>query len=188
MIHVHATIDIQASPAEVFGLLCDPERKTRLHPEVEVLHAAALTPGPITSGSRIFYRLRTATGVREFHCEISAFEPEHRIEWISDTQPLFRVRQVIEPTATGCRLRHDEWLEGAAPAPAPVNSKWSLAAISETFQHAAGLAMTFRSPEDEQHEALQRSLGLWLENIRGSLEMSRTNHGDDLHALTTIAF
>lgn len=186
MVHVQATINIQASPAEVFRLLCDPERKARLNPDVEVLHAASLTPGPMGVGSRIFYRLRTPNGVCEFHCEISAFETNRVIEWVSDTRPSFRVRQLVEPTATGCQLVHDECLESATPAPVKPR-RWSFTEIAQAFQQAAGLDVP-AAVDDKMQGAMQASLARWLENIRSCLEQSRAESGGGLHAIATVAF
>lgn len=186
MVHVQAAIDIQASPAEVFRLLCDPELKTRLNPDVEVLHAAPVTPGPMAVGSRIFYRLRTANGSCEFHCDVSAIESNHMIEWVSDTRPSFRVRQVVEATAGGCRLVHDEWLETAAPAPAK-SRKWSMDEIAQAFQQAAGFEMP-AAVDDTTQRAMQSGLTRWLENIRAYLEQTRTDAGNDFETILTVAF
>ncbi len=189
MVHVQATITIQASPAEVFRLLCDPELKTRLNPDVELLHAAPLTPGPMCVGSRIFYSIRVPDGARSFHCEVTAFEHNRLIEWRSDTQPAFRVRQGLEPTSTGCRLVHDEWLDTVAPAPATTRG-WSLADIAQAFRQAAGLDMpTLTSDaETDMQRVMQERLGVWLENIRAHLETARCASDGDIHAIATVAF
>jgi uncharacterized protein YndB with AHSA1/START domain len=184
MIHVQATIEINTSPAEVFRLLCDPELKTRLNPDVELLQAAVLSPEPLAVGSRIFYRLRTPHGVSEFHCDVSAFETNRLIEWVSDTQPQFRVRQVIEATTGGCRLIHEETLQTAEPAKP---RKWSLADLAQAFQQAAGLDAP-TAPGENMQQAMQAGLTRWLENMRVFLEAPRPEPDAEFHTISTVAF
>lgn len=192
MVHVQSSIEIQASLAEVFRLLCEPARKTRLNPEVEVIHAELVTPGPMAVGSRIYYNLRVPGGIRSFHCEVTAYEHNRSVEWLSDTRPSFRVRQSLEPTASGCRLVHDEWLAVAAPAAAKPR-RWSLAEITQAFRQAAGLGMPgvpalIGEPLEEMRAAMQNSLAVWLGNIRRHLEVARGEAGIEFDPASTVAF
>jgi len=192
MLHIQSSIEIAASLAETFRLLGDAERKARLNPDIKVLNVAQVTDGPLGPGTRIYYSLETPAGIRNFHCEVVAYEPDRLIEWVSDTQPAFRVRQSLEPTETGCRLVHDEWLAREVAVPKKTR-KWSLFDVADAFREASDLD-TSPAPAagggDEQAllGAMQRSLAVWLGNIKSCLEGPSAETGIDLANLTTVAF
>jgi len=192
MIHMQAAIDIQASTADVFRLLCDPELKARLNPEIELLHAFTETPGPMQVGSRIQYRLLSNGQPREFLCVVTAYEHHRVIEWKSNTHPAFRVRQTVEPASNGCRLIHDEWLETATPS--KVNRPhMSFNDMVQIFQQAAGMDLSAATtlvadPVESTQAAMESSLTRWLENIRAHLEQSQPQTADDFQVISTMAF
>lgn len=189
MLHIQSSIEIAASRAEAFRLLGDAERKARLNPEIEVLNVTQVTDGPLGLGTRIYYSLQTAAGTRNFHCEVVAFELNRLIEWVSDTQPSFRVRQSLEPTATGCRLVHDEWL--AVEVAAPKKTRWSLRHVVEAFEKVSGFDAPSGAPAADAADmraAMQRSLSVWLGNIKSCLEGPCAETGIDLETVSTVAF
>lgn len=191
MLHIQSSIDIETAPAAAFRLLVDAERKARLNPEIEVLNVAQVTDGPLGLGTRVFYSLQTAAGIGNFHCEVVAFEANRLIEWLSDTQPPFRVRQRLEPTATGCRLVHDEWLTVEVATAAPPR-RGSLRELLRAFQQAAGIdaPMAAMAPDGsaELRDTLQRRLTLWLGNIKACLEATPAENRMDLDGASIVAF
>lgn len=190
MLHIHSSIEIRASLAEVFRLLCDPERKTRLNPAIELLHAVPVTPGALAVGSRIFYSLRTRQGQHNFHCQVTAFEPNRLIEWVSDTVPSFRVRQTLEPDGQGCRLLHDEWLT-VARAEQPAQP--SLSELAGLLRRAAGLdAPSMPAPAEEGiarlQTTLEQQLGVWLGNIKAQFEGPEESPAATFETIATLPF
>jgi hypothetical protein len=190
MLHIQSSIEIATSLGEAFRLLGDAERKARLNPEIEVLRVSQVTDGPLGVGTRIYYSLQTPAGTRSFHCEVVAFESNRLIEWVSDTQPLFRVRQSLEPTSRGCRLVHDEWL-AIEVVPPRKQRQWSLLDVAQAFEKVAGFdvpAAGAGGAAGELVDAMQRSLSVWLGNIKSSLEAARPETPIDFTAPSTVAF
>jgi hypothetical protein len=103
--------------------------------------AAVKASGPIQRGSRVKVRFRT--GLRlEFH--ITELEPE-RVFTDEARLPGARLghRHVLEPTATGVRLRNTIYFEGPlAGVWARLGGKRAAAALEEGQRRAAALAAT----------------------------------------------
>lgn len=179
MLHLQSEIECDVPVAEVFRLLCDPARLTRLNPRVRLLNAAVISAGPLAIGSRLRYSLRNAAGVVSFGAEVTAFERERLIEVVSDTQPPFRVRQTLEPTLCGCQLRHEEWLTPDSVQLQVATAERPLLYLLRMLQDATGL---FRPSGEELEQTrcdtlrdeMQRALGVWLQNIKNHLETSAT--------------
>lgn len=174
-LHLRSEIDCDVPVADAFRLLCDPARLTRLNPRVKLLSAALISAGPLAMGSRLRYRLRLLSGTASFGTEVTAFVPDRLIEFVSDTQPPFRVRQTLEPTLYGCQLTHEEWLT-------PDNAQLHAAAeerpllyLLHMLQDAVGLsrpsgAELEQTQRDTLRAEMQDALGAWLRNIKNHLE------------------
>jgi len=192
VIHLRSAIDITASLVDAFRLLTDSESKARLNPGVEVISIIREAGTPLAIGARTFFSLRTPEGVQNFNCAVTAFENNHFIEWLSDTQPGFRVRESVEMTATGCRITHEEWFdefsdESAAPA------QHVLSEIADAFQLAASMnigpvAGQLRDPAIDLQKQLEARLSAWLENIKSHLENADQRSTNELAAETVVAF
>jgi uncharacterized protein YndB with AHSA1/START domain len=175
MLHLQSEIECDVPVADVFRLLCDPVRLTRLNPRVTLLNAAVVSAGPLAAGSRLQYRLRNAAGVVSFGAEVTAFEPGHLIEVVSDTQPPFRVRQTLEPTLHGCQLKHEEWLTPDNAQLQAATAERPLLYLLRMLQHATGLSRPSgeeleQTRSDTLRDEMQRALGVWLQNIKHHLE------------------
>jgi len=184
MLHLRTEIECDVPVANAFRLLCDPERLMRLNPRVNLLSATQISAGPLAVGSRLRYCLRVPAGSVSFDTEVTAFVPDQLIEFVSDTQPPFRVRQTLAPTLYGCQLIHEEWLPPDAAQLQAAGEERPLLYLLRMLQVAVGLSR----PSDEELEQtqretlrdeLQRALGLWLENIKTYLEAAAASltHG-----------
>jgi len=192
MLHLQSSIEIATSLAEAFRLLADAECKARLNPDIEVLKISQVTDGPIGMGTRTFFSLRTDTGIRNFHCEVVGFEPNRYIEWLSDTQPAFRVRQSLELTATGCLLVHDEWLDEQPKTPAQ-DSRGVLFDIADAFQLAASMDISpapahAANPSEDLRLHMQERLAVWLANIKSRLEVPEGRDAFDFTQEIVVGF
>jgi len=192
MLHIQSSIEIETSLAEAYRLLADSERKARLNPDIEVLKIESVTDGPLAVGTRTFHSLRTANGVQKFHSEVVACETNRYIEWLTDTQPAFRVRQSLELTATGCLLVHEEWLDTQPELPA-MDSLGVLLEVAETFRDAASMDLSPRpahvgDPAEGLRHDMQRSLAAWLANIKSHLEVSQNRTEIDFSTEIVVGF
>jgi len=190
MLHLESQIEIDVPAPLAFALLCDPVRKTELNPKVEAVLAANPSTSSLGVGSRIHYRLRTASGYRAFHCTVTAFEPDRLLEVVSDTQPSFRVRQSLEPTLYGCLLRHDEWIDAGRAQIQAGGRERPLPFLLRVLEAAVGHSMpTPEEMEQGQQEILQseleQSLAEWLTNIKVCLESSSQDLPDSDSAVVT---
>jgi len=192
VIHLQSAIEITASLVDAFRLLTDSEAKARLNPGVEVVSIIREAGSPLVVGARTFFSLRTPEGVQNFYCEITAFENNHFIEWISDTLPSFRVRESVELTATGCLLTHEEWFdEDTESASAP--AQHVLAEIADAFQLAASMNIgpvpgQLRDPAIDVQEQLHERLSAWLANIKRHLEDKDQASQSGVESETVVAF
>jgi len=179
MLHLRTEIDCDVPVADAFRLLCDPERLMRLNPQVNLLSAAPISAGPLAVGSRLRYCLRVPAGTTSFVAEVTAFVPDRLIEFVSDTQPPFRVRQTLEPTLYGCQLIHEEWLTPDAAQLQAAGEERPLLYLLRMLQAAVGLSRPSgeeleQTRRETLRDELQRALGLWLQNIKDHLEASAT--------------
>lgn len=191
MIHIHSSIDIDVAPDAVFDLLCDPERKTALNPKVVVLKARRETAGPVGPGTEFFYSLGGDWGAKSFRCRVTAFAADRMIEVVSDTNPPFRVRQTLEPTLTGCRLVHEEWLDLAPRQAQRAAQENPLFYTLKLLQRAAGLTLPTAheldlAADDTLTRQMQCDLAVWLGNIKASLEAEKraSATADDFAVMT----
>jgi hypothetical protein len=182
IVHLSACIDIQASPAKAFGLLCDPARKARLNPAVTVLEAALVSPGPMGRGARLRYRLRMAGGIAAFGCEVTEFEPDRLIEFRSQSPVPFRLRQGVDPRPDGCRLWHEESAEIACPTVGAAAERRTLPYLLRLFGAGAGLfpltpAVIEELQEETIADEMSAELAAWLANIKADLESAGAETG-----------
>jgi len=190
MLHLQAQIEIDVPVSDAFRLLCDPARKTELNPQVELIHAIPVTEGVLAPGSRIRYCLRTAGGVRNFHCTVTALVPDRCIEMVSDTQPPFRVRQTLEATLYGCILQHDEWIDAGRDQVQEAGRQRPLAFLLRLMEEAAAHSMpTASQMDDNQQDTLRaeltEALEGWLGNIKHYLESAGQEVPDGDSAIAT---
>jgi len=180
MLHLRSEIDCDAPVADAFRLLCDPVRLTRLNPRVKKLLSVAPIPaGPLAVGSRLRYRLRLPAGASSFDAEVTAFVPDQLLEFVSDTQPPFRIRQTLEPTLYGCQLIHEEWLTPDTAQLEAAGQERPLLYLLRMLQTAVGLSRPSgeeleQARRETLHDELQRALRLWLRNIKDHLEAAAT--------------
>jgi len=190
MLHLQDQIDIDVPASEAFRLLCDPARKTELHPQVELIQAMLVSDGTLALGSRIHYCLRTPGGIRNFHCTVTAFEADRCIEMVSDTQPPFRVRQTLEPTLYGCTLRHEEWMDAGRNQVQEAGRQRPMAFLLRLMEQAAGHSMPTAlemaaTQQDTLRDELQQTLETWLDNIKAHLETASQALPDSNSAIVT---
>lgn len=108
---VISSAEVAAPPEVVWELLCDPHRFPEL---VEVTDRMVEVPDePMSEG----YTYREYGGLGPFKSEsewtVTEFEPKHRqVHEGDDGSMAFHLVIELEPTDTGCRIRHVLRIEG----------------------------------------------------------------------------
>lgn len=144
------SIDLEAAPTRVWQLVSDISLPARFSSElqsVEWLDDASAA----TVGAR--FRGRNARGSMHWEttCEITAIEPEQRIEWdvLGADEPLATWRFELEPTGDG-GTRLTQW---ARMGPAP-----------------SGLSPMIAAEPEREEELVEMRLGMWRRDMRANLE------------------
>jgi hypothetical protein len=174
-------VEIAASPAAVFALVCDPEAKARLNPSVQVIRVEAEQAGPLREGSAIFFRLQKGHRVFEYRTRCLRLIPDRLLETLAELPSRFRVRVELTPIPGGTRLEHREeceidpaMLEGL-PVSRRAERAWRFMhlltfivpeLVRETY------TILLRERADALRVVLQRELRHWLEAIKRHLESS----------------
>lgn len=174
MARLHASIDIMASPRVVFSLVEDLVQMIRLNPSVKVLGIAKETNGPVNVGTTFICRLVVAGKITEHRCQCTGFIPGKVMETVSDTNPKFHVRTVVEPIPGGTRLTHEEFftLPGLM-FPIPQANGWLGKLLRFMFGDKRELKQdpeSIAADEAELESMLQPRLISWLNRIKNYLE------------------
>lgn len=179
IVRVAATVDIDAPPAAVFALVCDPVAKATLNPYTQVIRIEREDPGPLREGSVTFFRLQKGPRIFEYRMRCLRCEPSRLIESKAELPNLFVVRTEIEPTSGGSLLRQSEecevspqMLEGL-PVTRRAEHAWKLMKtlylILPELAHET-YALIFRERADSLRVSMQRELQGWLLAIKAHLE------------------
>jgi hypothetical protein len=174
MATVKQYIDIKASMDEVFALVIDAERRSKLNPKATLLAMSHYPEGQIKEGTIFNYRVIVEGKVIEYKNTCIGLEQNRYFETQTDTEPPFRVKLSIEKIGDKIRLTQEE--------------QFSLPKIHLSIPQSRGLLGKFirqmfgneakidQDPElHAQREAeysvkLNSRLILWLEAIKTHLE------------------
>lgn len=111
-----ATVLIERPVEEVFAFVSDPHNEPRWH--TDIVHVRPATPSssadreqPDSWGRhRTWITTVQFMGRKEYEVEVTAFEPNHRIEFTTRTGPLLPIASYLFETSNGGTLftRHTE--------------------------------------------------------------------------------
>jgi hypothetical protein len=178
MVHLKASIDIFARPEEVFRLVADVERRTRLDPHVAVLGVAQLTHGPLNPGTEFHHRVVIGGHIADYRSRCVAYEPGRLMEMVSDSSPPFTTRVQVAPNCDGACLIHEEFFElPELCMPLPRAGGWFGKVLTRMFGDAEYLrqgAEALAQEEAQMEALLQQRLNKWLQAIKRHLEKSAT--------------
>jgi hypothetical protein len=104
-----ASIDVAATPAEVYALLTDLDSFTDIAAETEKMRlrsGSSLTVGAVFAGSNNNGKRRWTT-----HCKVTDAQPSTRFAFnVSHTGvPVARWQYDIDSTSSGCRVTESTW-------------------------------------------------------------------------------
>lgn len=109
MIQHEVTIHLDRPVEQVFAFLMDTSKLSTW--QSNLIKSEALTEGPLRMGSRFREVRRIGGKESEIQGEITAFEPNRRLETKTVTRPQARVSYVLESERDGTRLHYKFTLE-----------------------------------------------------------------------------
>lgn len=177
MIHAKSSVNIQASPEEVFTLVSDARRCGELNPRIEVINISNEPAGQLDEGTIIHYRIVIEGKMTEYNSKVVAFEPDRLLETQTDTDPVVNIRISIEPIADGVCLEQEltsnvtrqETAQLALPG---WFSKLMGRLEKETDGAEYGEAL-YKQQEKTMQAQLQVQLDEWLAVVKKHLEEER---------------
>lgn len=104
MIQHEVTVHVGRPVEQVFAFLMDMSKLTSW--QANLVKSEQLTEGPLRTGSRFREVRRIGKQESEIQGEITALEPNKRLETRTVTQPLARVSYLLEPEHGGTRLTY----------------------------------------------------------------------------------
>ena len=177
MIRVKSSVNIQASPEEVFALISDVRRCGELNPRVEVINISNEPPGKVTEGTVFHYRIVIQGKMTEYSSKVITFEPNRLLETQTDTYPVVNISIKIEPIEGGVCLEQELTSEVPREESTPVAfpgwfSKLIGRLEKETSGAESGEAL-YQQQEAAMQEQLQEQLDEWLAVVKKHLEEER---------------
>lgn len=174
VIHAEGSVNIQASPEQVFALICDVRRCAEINPRIAVINITADPPGPVREGTVFYNRIVVEGRMIEYSSKVLTFAPEREIEIRTDSYPVVNIRYKVEPIAEGARL--DQALTSSAQREEPVSVAlpgWFGKLATMFGANADDAAQMDRQRQQEQAMAqreLQSQLDEWLTIVKKYLE------------------
>jgi len=179
MVYVEQSVEISADPETVFSLVTDIPRKARLDPNVRVLGVAQETEGPVGIGTTFHYRLAIEGKIADYRSRCIAFEPGQMIETVSDSDPPFTVRVIVESSPAGTRLTQAEsFTIPRIHIPLPTMDGWRGKLFRLLFGNKDVIQQDPSASEEEEarmEAKLKHRLLKWLEAIKQDLESKTSN-------------
>jgi polyketide cyclase/dehydrase/lipid transport protein len=179
ILRMEASVEIDASPAEVFAFVTDAEAKARLNPFVQVIRIERETPGPLREDSIIYFRLQKGKRIFEYRTRCRRFEADRLIENQAELPTLFRVRVEVEPIPGGTRLTQQEEcevtleiLEGL-PVSRRAERAWQAIKLLNLALPGVGreaYSVILGERAEALRTTLRRELWTWLQAIKRHLE------------------
>ena len=106
MIRVSDTVDIGQPIETVFAFLADVQNFPRW--QSGVVSSRSMSEGPMRLGTRFTESMRVMGMTFDANCEVSAFEPPHRMAFVADGRLVrYEVEFTFQPTSAGTRLSVD---------------------------------------------------------------------------------
>ena len=177
MIHVKSSVNIQASPEEVFTLISDVRRCGELNPRVEVINISIEPSGKLDKETLIHYRIVVEGRMTEYSSKVVAFEPNRLMETQTNTDPVVNISISIEPIAGGVRLRQELTSSVTRQDSTPLELPGWFAKLvgrleKETNSAEHGEAL-YQQQEKTMQDQLQVQLEEWLAVVKKHLEEER---------------
>jgi uncharacterized protein YndB with AHSA1/START domain len=176
MIAVSRSVFIEAPVERVFALIADPLARARLNPDVTPIDVRIEGGAPLTTGSRVHFRLQIGERVVDYQAEVREFLRNRRIVSMAQATVPFEVRLETEALDRGTRLTQtesfeasEELLEAQTPDGGPPPRLPWLGSILLLFypEQAARLR---QEREERLAERLGANMDRWLTAIKRDLE------------------
>ena len=177
MIQVKGSVNIQASPEEVFALVSDVRRCGELNPRVEVINITNEPAGQVAEGTVFHFRIVIQGKMTEYSSRVVAFEPNRLMETQTDTDPVVNISIRIEPIEGGVCLEQELTSAVTRQESTPIQlpgwfSKLMGRLEKETNSAETGEAL-YQQQEATMQEQLQVQLNEWLAVVKKHLEEER---------------
>jgi hypothetical protein len=177
MIRVKSSVNIQASPEEVFALISDVRRCGEINPRVEVINISTEPPGQVVEGTIFHYRIVIQGKMTEYSSKVIAFEPNQLMETQTDTYPVVNISIKIEPIEGGVCLEQELTSsvppEESTPVAFPGWFSKLMGRFEEETNAAEGGEALVKEQEAVMQEQLQEQLDEWLSVVKKHLEEER---------------
>ena len=178
MIHVKGSVNINASPEQVFVLLSDARQCAELNPRIEVIDIATEPAGELRQGSIFHYRIVVEGRMTEYSSRVLSYEPDQSLEVQTDTDPVVNIKYKITPDGEGAILEQVLTSSAAERRSEPVEYPgWFSRLVDrlvKTPQSPEEDAVLRRKDEAIVQEQLQSQLDEWLMIIKKYLEDQRS--------------
>jgi hypothetical protein len=172
-VKVRTSVDINATPEQVFTLITDLPKKTKLCPHTAIIRIVQLPAGPVEVGTIFYHRVVVNGQIVDYHNNVTEFENNKRMVTQSDTQPSFRIEVTVEAINEGCRLSQEESFSlSELLVPIPKGIGWLGKILKFFFGDKEVLRQGENSLAREAEETradLQNRLEGWLNGIRKHL-------------------
>ncbi len=173
-VHVMTSVDITATPEQVFALIEDLPRKTVLCPQTAVIRITKMTEGTVDVGTVFHHRVTVDGHIADYHNTVVELIQGQRMVTESDSNPSFRIEVDLEPLASGTRLtQHESFPLNEFVLPMPSANGW----LGKLFRFFFGSQQcirqggeTLQREVDEMQQTMQPRLDAWLKAIKCHLE------------------
>ena len=180
-----ASVEVRATPAEVFALISDLREKAPLNPNIQVIRVELDGEEPIREGSVFYHRFQRGSRIVEYRTRCVRYEPPRRFVTRGQTDPPFEVDVTVEPRPGGSRLTQRETVEAGperldALDAVPPGGRLFLDALELLVFFPGGrrLGAELRAHQrDRVARRLAGELAEWLEAVRRHLERGREAGG-----------
>ena len=176
MITVRSSVNIDAPLDKVFDLMADPAAKAQLNPLVEPIDVGVVGEEKLKLGSICHYRLRYGNAYLDYHGRVTAFEPNHLIESVTDSEAAIQITVETVAENNGTRLTQterfepsDQMLEVALPS----SMKERILSLSYKiflWTDVDSAVRLRRQREEQLTLMLTRNLDNWMAAIKQKLE------------------
>lgn len=179
MLEISESVDIAATPETVFVVVSDVPRRAQLNPNIEVIRVEQESDGPVGKGTIFYSRIQKGQRILAYRIRFTKFQPCRKIEYISDTDPPFKVKISLKKTRHGTRLIQKEEMEITPQMVMASESKEDGSPFKASQEFGELLLMTepiseYMTMRDaylkKMEHSLKKELRAWLIKIKEYIE------------------
>ena len=179
MLKISESVDIKATPETVFAVVSDIPGRAHLRPNIEVIRVEQESEGATGKGTVFYSRIKREGRLLTYRIRITKFQLFRKIEYISDTDPPFKVMIVIKKTRRGTRLIRKEEMEITPQMVMASESKEDGSPFKASQEFGELLLMTepineYMTMRDaylkKMEHSLKKELRAWLIKIKEYIE------------------